>query len=144
MKTQSVVIYQPILHASANQDFKGTAKNFVQTSMNVRDRDRVVSTLIALISLETTRASVMKASKEIHTTDVLTSTNVLIQKLVDRVLFARILKAIIAAIAQKDSMETPDQLAVLTTMNVQDRLAEETHIARMKLELSGATVLKDL
>lgn len=144
LKTQSVVTYQLILHASVNQVFREMGKSFVPTSMNVLDLDRVVSMPIVIISPEITLACATKALKEIHTTDVLTLTSVHILKLVDRVLFARILRVVIAATAQKDSMETPDQQDVSTTMNVQDRLAEETHIVQMKLELSGATVLKVL
>jgi hypothetical protein len=82
--------------------------------------------------------------KEIHTTDVLTLMNVHVPMHVDRVLFARILKAVIAATALKDSTVMPDQLAALITTNVLDHLVEEMHTAPMKLELSDAIAQKDL
>jgi hypothetical protein len=144
LKTLNAVIYQPILHASASQGSKVMAKSFVQTSTSVLDQDRVESTPIVTTHQAISLASVTKASKEIHTTDVLTLMNVHIPKLVDRVQHVRILRVVIAATALKDSTEMPDRLAVLITTNVQDRLVEEMLTVQMKLELSGATALKVL
>jgi hypothetical protein len=144
LKMQNAVTYQPTLHASANPGFREMAKNCAQISMNVRDQGRVESTPIVTISLETTLAFVTKALKEIHTMDVSTLMNVHVLKLVDRVQFARILKAVIAATALKDSTEMPDQLDALITTNALDHLVEEMHTAPMKLELSGAIALKDM
>jgi hypothetical protein len=95
LKTQNVVICLHILRANASQVFRAMEKNFAPTSMNVHVPDRVESTQNVTICLEITRVCVKKGSKEIHSMDALILTSVyILKKLVDRVLFARILKVI--------------------------------------------------
>lgn len=144
LRTQSVVTYRRNGHANASQASKVMVKNFVQILMNVQDLVRAESIPNAKIFLETSLVFVVKDLKAMHMMDVLILMNALMLMLVDRVLFVQILKVVIAATAQKDLTETPDQQDALIIMNVHVHHVDEMLNVRTKLARSDVSVQKDL
>lgn len=72
--------------------------------------------------------------------DVSTLTSALIPRLADQAQSVQILRVVIAATAQKVSMETLDPQDVSTITNARDHLADATLIVLTKSGLSGAIV----
>lgn len=140
LKTQSAVICQQTLLASANQGLRETAKSGAQTSTSVRGQAHVESTRNVTTSPATSLAPASKVSKEIHMMDVPTSTSALILKLAVQAQSVRTSRVVIAATAQKVTMETLDQQDVSITTNALDHLVDATLIALTKSGRSGAIV----
>lgn len=137
-------MFQLILFVNARKDLKVMVKSCVQMLTSVLVPVPVVLMRVALIFLETILVSVKKDLKEIHMMDVVISMSVQIQMPADLERFVQILRAVIAAIALKVSMEMLVPKAVLITTNALVHHVVEMLTVQMKSVHLDALVLKAL